>query len=153
MCRMLSWGRLILRGSGPLTVLFVSLLVLLFGVSPAVAAVPHTFTKSFGSPGSEAGQFDLTSESSLAIDQSNGDLYVADTGNHRVEKFSPTGAFLFAFGWGVKAGDTSSTGLDTCTAVPPVVRRVFPVTSQASLKNRRSSRSITLLLKVTVMCT
>jgi hypothetical protein len=100
----------------PLILLLASALLFLLGGSGAAAAAqPHTFTEFFGSPGTGAGQFAFTSESGLAIDQSNGDLYLADTGNHRVEKFSPTGAFLFAFGWGVKAGDTSGTGLDTCT--------------------------------------
>jgi hypothetical protein len=98
-----------------LIVLLAAVLVFVVGVSPAVAAQSHALTRSFGSPGSGAGQFGFTSESGLAVDQSNGDLYIADTVNHRVEKFSPTGAFLFAFGWGVKTGDTSSAGLDTCT--------------------------------------
>jgi hypothetical protein len=98
-----------------LIVLLAAVLVLAVGVSSAVAAQSHAFIRSFGSPGTGAGQFDLTSESGLAVNQSNGDLYVADTGNHRVEKFDPTGKFLFAFGWGVKSGDTASAGLDTCT--------------------------------------
>lgn len=98
-----------------LVLLLASALLLALGGSPAVAAQEHAFAGSFGSPGSGAGQFGFTSESGLAVDQSDGDVYVADTANHRVEKFSPTGAFLFAFGWGVKAGDTASAGLDTCT--------------------------------------
>jgi hypothetical protein len=122
---MFSWGRLILRG-GVFTPLVASLLLLLFGVSPAVATGEHTFTEPFGSPGSGAGQFDLTTESSIAIDQSNGNLYVADTANHRVEKFDSTGKFLFAFGWGVKSGDTASAGLDTCTSAPPGCQAGFP---------------------------
>jgi hypothetical protein len=97
------------------------------GSSRAVAAEPpHAFIKSFGAPGSEAGQFAFTSESGLAVDQSTGDVYVADTGNHRVEKFGPSGEFLFAFGWGVKAGDTSAAGPDTCTAAPPGCQPGFP---------------------------
>jgi Divergent InlB B-repeat domain/NHL repeat len=90
-------------------------LLLALGSSPAAATQPHAFVRSFGSPGTGAGQFGFTTESSLAVDQSNGDVYAADTVNHRIEKFSPSGAFLFAFGWGVKTGNTSSTGLDSCT--------------------------------------
>jgi hypothetical protein len=90
-------------------------LLLALGSSPAAATQPHAFLSSFGSPGTGAGQFGFTTESSLAVDQLNGDVYAAATVNHRIEKFSPSGAFLFAFGWGVKTGDTSSTGLDSCT--------------------------------------
>jgi hypothetical protein len=95
--------------------LLAAVLVLALGASPAVAEQPHAFTASLGSPGTGAAQFSFTSESGIVVDQKTGDVYVADTGNHRVEKFSPSGAFLFAFGWGVKTGDTSSAGLDTCT--------------------------------------
>jgi hypothetical protein len=88
-------------------------LLLALGASPAVAARPHAFFGSFGSPGSAAGQFDFTSESGLAVDQSNGDVYVADTGNHRIEKFSAAGAFIAAWGWGVSDGLAQP---EVCTA-------------------------------------
>ncbi len=68
----------------------------------------------------------MTSESGLAVDQETGDLYVADTANHRVDKFSSTGEFLFAFGWGVKLGDTASAGLDTCTEATSGCQAGFP---------------------------
>ena len=44
-----------------------------------------------GGKGSGKGQFD--SPTAIAIDGS-GNVFVADTGNGRIEKFSPTGAFL-----------------------------------------------------------
>ena len=56
-----------------------------------------------GSPGSAAGQ--LTEPSDVAVNDSTGDLYVADTGNHRVDQFSSAGAFLRAWGWGVENGE------------------------------------------------
>jgi Divergent InlB B-repeat domain/NHL repeat len=89
-------------------------LLLAFASSPA-AAQSHTFLAAFGSPGAAAGQLSLTAESGLAVDQSSGSVYLADTGNHRVDEFSESGAFLAAFGWGVKTGDTAATGLDACT--------------------------------------
>ena len=46
---------------------------------------------AWGTPGNGAGQF--TSPGGIAVDAA-GNVYVADTGNHRVEKFSTTGAFL-----------------------------------------------------------
>lgn len=56
-----------------------------------------------GIAGGGDGQFSLTfndsvSEPQIAIDQTDGSVYVADTGNDRVQKFSASGAFLGKFG-------------------------------------------------------
>ncbi len=101
----------------------VALLVLgsagVFLPTAVQAAQSHAFAGFFGSPGSGAGQLELSSESGVAVDQSSGDVYVADTGNHRVDEFDPSKPpserFIRAWGWGVKPGDTSSTGFDACT--------------------------------------
>ena len=49
--------------------------------------------------------------SDVAVDDSSGpsagDIYVTDTGNHRVEKFSPSGEFLLMFGKEVNATNHS----------------------------------------------
>ena len=57
-----------------------------------------------------------------AIDRSNGDLYVTDSNNNRVDKFDSEGNFLFAFGFGVADGISSE--LQTCgpAAIPPTAR-------------------------------
>jgi hypothetical protein len=118
-------------GCGPLSLaplrlcgrpaLVVSLALAVAGIlwvdsSSAVAAQqPHAFLSAFGSVGTGAGQFELGNEAGAAVDQSTGDVYVADSGNHRVDEFTAAGAFIHAFGWGVKTGDTSDTGLDACT--------------------------------------
>lgn len=67
-------------------------------------AVPvvHKLTATFGESGSGDGQF--SGNSGLAVDQASGEVYVADTANHRIEKFDANGGFLAAFGWGVKDG-------------------------------------------------
>jgi hypothetical protein len=60
------------------------------------------FEDSFGSAGTGDGQFafetvrGLTPQ--LAVDQSDGSIYVTDTGNDRVQKFSSTGAYQSQFG-------------------------------------------------------
>jgi DNA-binding beta-propeller fold protein YncE len=67
-----------------------------------------------GLEGSGSGQF--SSPTGLAVDNSGGpsqgDLYVIDTGNARVEKFGPGGEFLLSFGGEVD----KTTGEDICTA-------------------------------------
>jgi DNA-binding beta-propeller fold protein YncE len=54
-----------------------------------------------GAAASGAGQ--LSSPYGLAVD-SSGNLYVADAGNNRIDKFTSSGAFLETIGWGVTDG-------------------------------------------------
>ena len=63
---------------------------------PQFSSVPEGVTNMFeGGRGTEKGQFD--SPSGIAVD-GNGNVLVADTGNGRIEKFSPSGAFLSTIG-------------------------------------------------------
>jgi NHL repeat len=64
--------------------------------APALAVTNHVLTDSFGSPGSGNGQ--LKDPKGIAVDNSTGDIYVADTGNRRVSKFDSDGDFLFSWG-------------------------------------------------------
>ena len=48
----------------------------------------------------------------VAVDPTTGDVYVADTGDNRVDEFSATGSFVRAWGWGVVDG---SPELQVCT--------------------------------------
>jgi DNA-binding beta-propeller fold protein YncE len=71
----------------------------------------YQFTTDFGSAGSGTGQ--LANPQDVAVDNSSGDLYVADTGNHRVVKFDSAGNFISAWGWGVSDGNAAS---EVCTS-------------------------------------
>jgi hypothetical protein len=86
--------------------LFIGLVCVVWGVAPALATRNHVFAGSIGSPGSGAGQ--LSSPESVAVDNSSGpaagDVYVADTGNARVDQFDSSGHFVRAWGWGVADG-------------------------------------------------
>jgi hypothetical protein len=78
---------------------------LLFAWSaPASAQRMHEFSKSFGSEGSGNGEF--IQPGVLAVNDSTGDVYVADRGNKRVEVFSEEGEYVTQFN-----GSASPTGV------------------------------------------
>ena len=92
------------NGSGALSVLSLALGVLFLSPVLASASSSHAFTGAFGEKGSAAGQLEPASNSGVAVDDATGDVYVADTGNHRVDEFESDGAFMRAWGWGVADG-------------------------------------------------
>jgi hypothetical protein len=112
--------------SAPKGVLAFSLTVvatLILSATPALATrAAHAFAKSFGTQGSAAGQLNLRATatglagSGLAVGEATGDVYVADTENHRVDVFDPSKPageeFLRAWGWGVADGKPE---LEVCT--------------------------------------
>ncbi len=63
--------------------------VLTLGCTPAMALSQrgHTFAFAFGSAGS--GEGELSDPAGIAIDETNGTVYVADRGNNRVDVFQP----------------------------------------------------------------
>jgi YD repeat-containing protein len=84
--------------------------------------------KSFGSE-------DLRGPSGLKID-SSGNVWVADTGNTRIDEFSASGEFLQAIGWGVADGkaelETCKTGCQMGRSGPGEGEFVEPVDVTAS---------------------
>jgi DNA-binding beta-propeller fold protein YncE len=79
------------------------------GVAPALAVPAHVRTAVVGEPGSGAGQLSLGASSEVAVSQGTGDVYVADTGNRRVDVFTSAGVFVRAFG-----ADVGGSGVDVC---------------------------------------
>ncbi len=65
------------------------------GADAAFAAPAPAYMSSFGSEGAGSGQFRAPRD--VAVD-AKGDLWVADSGNDRIEEFSPAGAFIRQFG-------------------------------------------------------
>ncbi|HTZ63869.1 MAG TPA: hypothetical protein VMB51_07165 [Solirubrobacteraceae bacterium] len=102
------------RGSGASAAAALCLVVLglLACAAPALALTQrgHVYGFSFGSEGEGAGQFrfggafKLSEGAGIAVDEASGDVFVVDRGNHRVQEFSETGAFVAAWGWGVSDG-------------------------------------------------
>jgi DNA-binding beta-propeller fold protein YncE len=72
-------------------------LTFLVAAAPAAAQVSlGGYISSFGSFGSGPGQFN--SPSAMAVDPADGSVYVADSGNNRVEKFNSAGVFQSQLG-------------------------------------------------------
>jgi hypothetical protein len=114
--RLLPAGR-----NGARTVLLIASLLsvgVLFALTAnlAVAKEVHLFSTSFGATGSGDGQMSLQAAGSgvvgsgLAVNEETHDVYVADTGNHRVDEFSSSGTFVRAFG-----ADVGGAGVNVCT--------------------------------------
>ena len=81
------------RGWGTLTALAVVVVVVTSGLAQVGDIVD--FARQWGQPGDQAGQFDALE--AVAID-GEGRVYVADTGNHRVQVFNMDGEFLRQWG-------------------------------------------------------
>ena len=69
----------------------------------------YQFSGEFGN----SGEGTLNRPLDVAVDSVTGDIYVADTGNHRIVKFDASGQFLATWGWGVSNGEAKS---EVCTA-------------------------------------
>jgi WD40-like Beta Propeller Repeat len=94
----------------------IAALLVLCSSATALSQRGHVLERSFGSPGSAAGQ--LEEPKGVAINESSGnefsgDIYVVDSGNNRVDRFDRHGNFIEAWGWGVRTGEKV---LQTCTA-------------------------------------
>jgi hypothetical protein len=88
--------------------------------SGAFGAQAHYYARAFGAAGSAAGKLSLApasiqaAGSGVAVSVQSHDVYVADTGNRRVDEFEAGGTFVRAFGWGVLDGEAK---LETCTQI------------------------------------
>src|SRR5580704_4561888 len=74
---------------------------LALAASPALAFNEHiTPPTSFGAAcaGTPCGTGQFSNPDGIAVEQSTGDVYVVDTGEDRVEKFSAAGTYITQFG-------------------------------------------------------
>jgi DNA-binding beta-propeller fold protein YncE len=86
--------------------------VFLMAAPSALARNTNLFQFSFGgSSSTPADPYPLSEPSDIAVDQADHDVYVTDTGNHRVEKFDSSGNLLLMFGKDVN----QTTGGNVCT--------------------------------------
>jgi RHS repeat-associated protein len=76
--------------------------------SPVPIAAP-SYSSSFGSSGTGAGNFE--DPGGTAIASETGNVWVTDAVNNRAEEFSAAGTFIEAIGWGVTDGKSE---IETC---------------------------------------
>ena len=90
--------------SRAVTTLAIALLVTLVLSPSAFAEKNHVFTSAFGEPCLAApcgnSQFSLAEHSGLAVNETSGDVYVADTNDERIEQFQANGTFVRSFAAG-----------------------------------------------------
>ena len=84
-----------------LRAVLTALIVVVGAVMMVLADSPPSFLLKWGSNGSGDGQF--SSPRGVAVD-SAGNVYVADSNNYRIQKFSNTGTFLTKWG-SIGSGD------------------------------------------------
>ena len=90
----------------------------------------------------------LDKATGIAVDK-QGNIYVADTGNHRVSKFSPDGSFLFSFGRegdadGYLTGELHITAASDGTVLVADSAK-YEKTLRTSLKHRKLINSTILV--------
>lgn len=73
----------------------VFLFATILSASPARADLPPVFVLAWGTSGTAAGQF--AGPYGIAV-ASDGQIYVTDQFNHRVQRFTATGDFIFELG-------------------------------------------------------
>ncbi len=115
--RHLTAARPLLLGSTGAKLLLASTLLaglLLFAVPAHATVQPPPLLRQFCDTGSAAGQCVIPR--GIAADPTSGDIYIADQDGRRIEKFTPWGDFLRAWGWDVVAEgpDDSGTGFEVC---------------------------------------
>jgi hypothetical protein len=84
-----------------LTRLLPALAVLALAILSASPA-PASATPTHFEPGTAGGQFGRSG--GIAVNQSSGDVYLVDSENARLERFSAEGQFQLSWGWGVASG-------------------------------------------------
>jgi hypothetical protein len=80
----------------------------------ALAGEVHVPSATIGEPGSGNGQLSLAAHSGVVANMTTGNIYVSDTGNHRIEEFEPDGTFVRTF---APSGDPGFT--PTYLAIEP----------------------------------
>ncbi|HUB75397.1 MAG TPA: hypothetical protein VL979_15365 [Solirubrobacteraceae bacterium] len=115
---LLAWGMRVVTSmqTTPVLALLLASVVAAVLVPSALAKEYELLTTTLGSPGSGAGQ--MKEPEGVAVDGATHDVFVADTGNHRVDEFTEAGEFVRTWGKDVnktKVGFGTPEEDDVCT--------------------------------------
>ena len=91
-------GRRACRRAALLCTLFCVGSLLSAGSALASSQRTHVFASSFGSTGEGLGQ--LNQPGAIAVNESTGDVYVADRANNRIDQFAADGTPIAVWGFG-----------------------------------------------------
>jgi DNA-binding beta-propeller fold protein YncE len=72
--------------------------LLALGATPALAGTGHKYVGALGSPGGGGGSGDFSGPQGVATDSSNGDLFVAEVWNGRIQELTASGDPVTAWG-------------------------------------------------------
>ncbi|MGK3945875.1 hypothetical protein ABK046_46960, partial [Streptomyces caeruleatus] len=78
--------------------------------SEDLSNLSYEYRSHFGTLGDTSSELNVSK--GLTTD-SSGNIYVADTGNHRIKKYTNSGTHVMSIGWDVIPG--GGTGLEVCT--------------------------------------
>jgi DNA-binding beta-propeller fold protein YncE len=95
-------------------VIVIASVLLPAGSASALISRGHVFEASFGGQGKGAGEFEGPSQ--VAVDEASGDLYVVDSGDERVEIFTPDGHGGYAFSSEFKVHTPGAIAVDNSTS-------------------------------------
>jgi hypothetical protein len=113
---------------------------LLYG-APAFATEVHVYKATFGSPGSGPGELDrplgiaVNSSTDAITEPAAGDVYVVDSANDRVERFSAAGVYLGQFDGGGTYEDREEPAGETVKADTPAPTGVFSEPTEIAVDN------------------
>ncbi|HTZ63360.1 MAG TPA: hypothetical protein VMB51_04595 [Solirubrobacteraceae bacterium] len=91
----------------------LTLLALGLTCAPAAALSQRGHRPGFSFAGRGSSADKLSHPAGIAVNEANGDVYVVDAANNRVERFSQTGEFISTWGWGVSDGKSE---FEICTS-------------------------------------
>jgi hypothetical protein len=91
----------------------VTLAFFMLFAGQAIAGEVHSPVGVIGAPGAGNGQLALKKHSGVVVNVTTGNIYVSDTGNHRIQEFEPDGTFVRTFApAGVASFSPTSIALD-----------------------------------------
>ena len=98
-------GRCSGRGARAAASALIAMAWLAIGSAHADALIARGHVLGFSFAQAGGGADETSQPGSIAVDEATGDVYLVDTANERIDRFSRSGHFIAAWGWGVRNGE------------------------------------------------